>query len=106
MRKEKRARRVISATRVRQFLFEPLAMSSAIMEADERGTLVGSSCLYATARDWSRYGLMLGDDGKWQGRRILPGGYVSMIASPVAASGGEHGRGLVWRGMTHGGQRA
>jgi len=28
--------------------------------------------------------------------RILPRGYVAMMASPVAASGGEYGHGLVW----------
>jgi len=27
-------------------------MTSAVMETDEYGTLVGSSYMYATARDW------------------------------------------------------
>jgi CubicO group peptidase (beta-lactamase class C family) len=37
-------------------LFKPLGMTSAVMETDEYGTLVGSSYMYATARDWARYG--------------------------------------------------
>lgn len=82
---------------VRQRLFEPLGMSSAIMETDERGTLVGSSYLYATPRDWARYGLLLAQDGLWQGREILPRGYVSMMSAPVSASGGQYGQGMVWR---------
>ncbi len=46
----------------------PLGMSSATMEADEYGTLVASSYMYATARDWARYGLLLAQDGVWQGK--------------------------------------
>ncbi len=82
---------------VRHRLFEPLGMTSAVMETDEHGTLVGSSYMYATPRDWARYGVLLAQDGLWQGHEILPRGYVSMMASPVAASGGEYGRGMVWR---------
>jgi len=77
-------------------LFKPLGMTSATMETDEDGTLVGSSYMYATARDWARYGLFLLQDGVWQGQELLPRGYVAMMASPVAASGGEYGHGLVW----------
>jgi CubicO group peptidase (beta-lactamase class C family) len=77
-------------------LFKPLGMTSATMETDEDGTLVGSSYMYATARDWARYGLFLLQDGVWQGQELLPHGYVAMMASPVAASGGEYGHGLVW----------
>jgi CubicO group peptidase (beta-lactamase class C family) len=82
---------------VNRRLFEPLGMASAVMETDEHGTLVGSSYLYATPRDWARYGLLLAQDGVWQGREILPPGYVAMMAAPVAASGGEYGHGMLWR---------
>jgi CubicO group peptidase (beta-lactamase class C family) len=77
-------------------LFKPLGMTSATMETDEDGTLVGSSYMYATARDWARYGLFLLQDGVWQGQEMLPRGYVAMMTSPVAASKGEYGHGLVW----------
>jgi CubicO group peptidase (beta-lactamase class C family) len=77
-------------------LFIPLGMTSATMETDEDGTLVGSSYMYATARDWARYGQFLLQDGVWQGREMLPRGYVAMMASPVAASGGQYGHGMVW----------
>jgi CubicO group peptidase (beta-lactamase class C family) len=71
-------------------------MTTAIIETDEYGTLVGSSYMYATARDWARYGLFLQQGGVWRGQEILPRGYVAMMATPVAASGGEYGHGLVW----------
>jgi CubicO group peptidase (beta-lactamase class C family) len=77
-------------------LFKPLGMQSAIIETDEYGTLVGSSYMYATARDWARYGEFLLQEGVWRGEEILPRGYVTMMASPVAASGGQYGHGLVW----------
>jgi CubicO group peptidase (beta-lactamase class C family) len=86
-----------AATFARTRLFDPLGMTSAVLETDEKGTLVGSSYMYATPRDWARYAQLLAQDGVWEGHDILPRGYVAMMASPVAASGGEYGRGMVWR---------
>jgi CubicO group peptidase (beta-lactamase class C family) len=80
----------------KQSLFGPLGMTSATMETDESGTLVGSSYMYATARDWARYGQFLLQQGVWQGREMLPPGYVAMMATPVASSRGQYGKGLVW----------
>jgi CubicO group peptidase (beta-lactamase class C family) len=87
---------VSSADFVFQRLFKPLSMHSATMEADEHGTLVGSSYMYATARDWARYGQFLVQDGVWNGQRLLPEGYVAMMSTPVKASGGEYGMGQTW----------
>ena len=87
---------------VRGHLFEKLEMTTAIVETDESGTMVGSSYMYAAPRDWARYGQLLAQDGIWRGEQLLPRGYVAMMASPVAASGGEYGHGLVWRWATHG----
>ncbi len=78
-------------------LFKPLGMSSAIIEADERGTLVGSSYMYATARDWARYGQFLAQAGVWQGQELLPAGYVAMMAAPAPSSHGQYGKAQVWR---------
>ncbi len=81
---------------VRKRLFDPLGMTSAIIEPDEHGTPVGSSYMYATARDWARYAQFLLQDGTWQGQDLLPAGYVSMMATPVAASRGQYGKGQTW----------
>jgi CubicO group peptidase (beta-lactamase class C family) len=85
-----------SADFVSQRLFQPLGMNSATMEADEHGTLVGSSYMYANAHDWARYGQFLVQDGVWKDQRMLPEGYVAMMATPVKASGGEYGMGQTW----------
>jgi CubicO group peptidase (beta-lactamase class C family) len=77
-------------------LFGPIGMTTATIEADEHGTLVGSSYMYATARDWARYGQFLLQDGIWQGQELLPTGYVAMMATPVPASHGQYGMGQTW----------
>ena len=80
----------------RQALFEPLGMRSAVMEADARGTLVGSSYLYATAHDWARFGQFLLQQGVWNGQSILPEGYVAWMREPSPAAPDDYGRGQVW----------
>lgn len=80
----------------RQALFEPLGMTSAVMETDANGTFVGSSYLYATARDWARFGLFLARDGRWRGRQILPEGFVEWMREPAPASDGVYGNGHLW----------
>lgn len=80
-----------------QRLFAPLGMLSAIMEADARGNLVGSSYLYATAQDWARFGQFLLQDGVWQDKRLLPEGFVATMQKVAPASGGQYGQGQLWR---------
>jgi CubicO group peptidase (beta-lactamase class C family) len=82
-------------------LFQPLGMASAVLEADAAGTYVGSSYLYANARDWARFGLLLAQRGAWQGQSILPAGFVDWMVTPVPASMApwgkpEYGQGSVW----------
>lgn len=77
-------------------LFAPLGMASAVLEVDETGIFVGSSYMYATARDWARFALLLANDGVWRGSRLLPEGFVAAMASPTAASGGVYGRLQAW----------
>jgi len=81
---------------VRERLFAPLGMRSATIETDAHGTLVGSSYMYAVARDWARYGQFLLQGGVWHGQSLLPSGYVNMMVTPVAASSGQYGHGQVW----------
>jgi CubicO group peptidase (beta-lactamase class C family) len=81
-------------------LFGPLGMTSAVWEADPAGTFLGEAFLYATARDWARFGEFLRLGGAWNGRMLLPEGFVDYMRSPVRASdagqGAVYGRGQLW----------
>ena len=57
-------------------LFGPLGMRSADPRLDDAGTFAASSYVYATARDYLRFGLLYLRDGVWEGRRLLPEGWV------------------------------
>jgi hypothetical protein len=69
----------------RRALFDRLGMKSAVLETDASGTFVGSSYMYATARDWARFGMLYLQDGVWNGERILPEGWVAYTTSPAPA---------------------
>ncbi|MER8964283.1 beta-lactamase family protein [Mesorhizobium sp. M0808] len=79
----------------RTALFDPLGMQSAVLEADEHGTFVGSSYLYATACDWARFGQFLLQGGVWNGQEILPAGFVDWMREPATASN-VYGKGQLW----------
>lgn len=72
---------------LRRQLFDPLGMSSASPRFDEAGTWVGSSYLYATARDFARFGLLYLRDGVWGDERILPDGWVDHARIPRSDDG-------------------
>lgn len=73
-------------------LFVPLGMRTAVFETDAVGTFVGSSFLYASARDWARFGQLYLQDGVWNGKRLLPEGWAeySGTATPTSENG-EYG---------------
>jgi CubicO group peptidase (beta-lactamase class C family) len=70
-------------TFMRARLFEPLGMTSAIPKFDAAGTFIGSSYCFCTARDFARFGLLYLRDGVWEGRRILPPGWVDYARTPT-----------------------
>ena len=72
-------------------LFNKTGMADAIFEVDPAGTVIGSSYLYATARDYARFALLYQNDGVFNGERILPEGWVNYTVSEASASDGRYG---------------
>jgi len=78
-------------TFMRRELFDPIGMTSADPRFDEADTFIGSSHFFATARDYARFGLLYLRGGEWDGRWILPAGWVDYSRTPGAASEGQYG---------------
>ena len=75
----------------RQALFEPLGMTTAVLESDNSGTLVGSSLAWASGRDWARFGQLYLDHGRWNGKQLLPANWVERARTASRGSKGEYG---------------
>jgi len=61
---------------LKQRVFDPIGMTSADPRLDAAGTFIASSYVYATARDFARFGLLYLRDGTWDGERVVPEGWV------------------------------
>ncbi|MEQ8558349.1 MAG: serine hydrolase [Henriciella sp.] len=55
--------------------FSPLGMD-AQPEFDAAGTFLGGSLVWASARDFAKFGYLYLRDGVWEGERLLPEGWV------------------------------
>ena len=65
----------------RRALFDRIGMRHAVLETDSSQTFVASSYMYASARDWARFGQLLLQDGVWRGERLLPSGWVRYMST-------------------------
>jgi len=77
-------------------LFEPVGMHSAVPKFDDSGTFVGSSYVYATARDFAKFGELYRNDGVVDGRRVLPEGWSAHARAFVAQDEDEMDYGSHW----------
>jgi CubicO group peptidase (beta-lactamase class C family) len=109
-------RRAAVAGVLRKELFDPIGMKSAQPEFDAAGPFIGGSHVYATARDFARFGLLYLRDGAWDGRRILPEGWVDFARSKTPADDSNiygagwwitpaDGKGRPFRGLAPGGPK-
>ena len=75
--------------------FEKIGITDAVFEVDPSGDFVGSSYLYATARDYARFALLYQNNGVFNNEQILPEGWVEYTRTPASDSKGEYGA-LFW----------
>jgi CubicO group peptidase (beta-lactamase class C family) len=65
-------------------LFDHIGMHP-VVEFDPQGTFYGSSLIWASARDFARFGYLYLRDGVWDGERVLPEGWVDFGRTPGPA---------------------
>jgi len=68
-----------------------MGIHDAVFEVDESGTFIGSSYMYASARDFARFGMLYLHDGVYNEKRILPEAWVKYTSTPVQDSKGRYG---------------
>ena len=74
-----------------QMLFDRIGMRSVLFEVDASGTFIGSSYIYATPRDYARFGQLYLQKGVWDGEQILSEKWVDYTGQPAPGSDGKYG---------------
>ena len=89
---------------LRERLFGPAGMKNVTFEQDNAGTPVGSSYIYATPRDWARFGLLFLNEGKAGKEQILSPEWIDFVHTPAPANElGIYGAGFWLNGMAEDG---
>ena len=65
-----------------EHFFRPLGMQRMVYETDAAGLLMGSSYLYATARDWAKVGQLMLNGGEINGTRIVTEDWIQRALQP------------------------
>ena len=73
-------------------LFDEIGIRKLILETDPHGNFVSSGYELGRARDWARLGQLYLQDGVWNGKRLLPEGFVDFVRTPAPAWDNEEGK--------------
>jgi CubicO group peptidase (beta-lactamase class C family) len=63
-------------------MFDKIGMGRAAFEEDAKGTPLGGSMVYASPRDFAKFGFLFMNDGCWNGERLVPEGWVKASTTP------------------------
>lgn len=66
-------------------LFDPIGMKKVTLERDGSGHFIGSSYVYTPPRDLAKFGFLYLNDGCWDGKRVVPEGWVDASLVPTPA---------------------
>jgi CubicO group peptidase (beta-lactamase class C family) len=71
-------------------LFDPIGINP-IVEFDPTGTYYGSALIWASARDYAKFGYLYLRNGVWDGVQVLPDGWVDFARTPGPADADMYG---------------
>ena len=71
---------------LRPRLFEPLGIEGATWEASPQGINLGGSGLRIRTEDIARFGQLYLQKGKWNGKQVVPAGWIEMATSKQVAN--------------------
>lgn len=86
----------LGADMAAELILSPLGLSSAVWEPDAAGHPVCSSYLWATPRDWATIGQFALQEGRWNGRQLLPTDWMRFSTSTVGVQSEDDGYGAHW----------
>ena len=75
-------RRKLVDTYLRTRFLEPAGLTSFTPEYDAAGTMIGSSMIHATARDWGKLGEFLRHKGSVRGGQVIPRRWIEFMLTP------------------------
>jgi CubicO group peptidase (beta-lactamase class C family) len=84
----------VDANLPREFIFQPLGLSSAVIEPDASGTPVCGSYMWASPRDWAAIAQFALQEGEWEGEKLLPEGWMQLASSSPQVKTQDEGYGM------------
>jgi CubicO group peptidase (beta-lactamase class C family) len=66
-------------------LFDKIGIRTMVIETDPFGNFLTQGYEFMSARDWARLGNLYLQDGVWNGKRILPEGFVKFVSTLAPA---------------------
>lgn len=86
-------------------LFDPLGIQLPTWETDPLGNTFGAGGLFLTMDELHRFGQLYLQNGRWNGRQLVPESWVAE-STKKQADNGSHGYGYLFWGGEHGSFRA
>ncbi|MDE8651704.1 serine hydrolase domain-containing protein [Novosphingobium album (ex Liu et al. 2023)] len=81
-------RRQAVADYLRTRVLDPIGMRTTVADYDAAGTMIGSSMIHASARDWGKLGDFLRHYGSVNGGQILPRRWIEFMRAPSPRNAG------------------
>lgn len=66
-------------------LFDKIGIRTMVLETDPYGNFLTQGYEFGSGRDWARLGNLYLNDGVWNGKRILPEGFVKFVSTIAPA---------------------